>query len=101
MEGLSGLTRPGAWFIEASNWRSSAPRAGMIGARIMNWLCGVMVAARTSHRQWAHSAALRSAYHFDTRAKYAVAFPRMSRSILSRAFSARSLAAGESRSHTA
>ena len=30
--------------------------------------------------------------HFDTRAKYAVAFPRMSRSILSRAFSARSLA---------
>ena len=30
--------------------------------------------------------------HFDTREEYAVAFPRMSRPILSRAFSARSLA---------
>ena len=44
MSALSGSRSPGARFIEASNWRSSASRDGVIAARIMKLDCGVIAA---------------------------------------------------------
>src|SRR5262252_3559341 len=40
--GLFGFTRPGASFIDASRSRSSARRAGTIGASTMKFDCGII-----------------------------------------------------------